>query len=421
MMQLTLATKLKMGFYVIKNMVTKPTFNKYNPDDVTGFYVDPNPLHDEMRRNHKIFFSPRTASWMCSLDRDETFAMGKSDKFSVNFNDWMFAPKPKPESERDELEKILCSLLMSLPADDHRRIRRLVQPAFLPKNIVKMQGAIESIVDEAMKNAKGDFNLVDITNEVPLKIVAELVGVPLSFQREFKGLADSIIATYTPTEAPAPALAFEGIKIVRRVIEDRRENPTDDFISVLIQTADEDGDKLTIDEVMAFVASLLTAGPDTTAHYMNFAIYTILKNKEVIAELRENPDLIEFAIAEATRLNYFTHSGGVRFATVDTEIAGQQIRKGEMVKFNVNTANLDPAVFPDPFKYDIHRENLKDAWIFGTGSHFCVGAAFAKSIGVAFVKAFINKCPNAEIIEVPIYEKDFISRKMVNLRVRANN
>ncbi|CAA0125613.1 Epothilone C/D epoxidase [BD1-7 clade bacterium] len=419
-MQLSFATKCRIAAYSIKNSFTKPTFRGFNPNDTKGLYVNPNPVLDEMRRNHQIFFCPQIAAWVCSQDKKETFDMARSDKFSLNFSDWRFAPEPIPDDEQNALEKLLANLLIVLPSADHMRIRRLVQPAFLPRNVVKMEDAISRIVDEALENATGDFNLVEVSKEVPLKIIAELVGVPTNFQREFKGLAEAILATYMPTEAPDPALAFEGIRIVKSVIQDRRDNPRDDFISTLIQTADEDGDRLSIDEVMAFVASLLTAGPDTTTHFINSVIYTIVQHPEVIAELKADPSLIDNTVTESNRVNYFAHSGGIRFAKEDLELCGEKIAKGDMIKFNVNTANLDPSVFPDPFTFDIHRKNLKDTWVFGAGSHFCVGASLAKTIGRIFLQKFLEKVPNPELLGEPKYEKDFINRKMTCMMIRSH-
>lgn len=154
---------------------------------------------------------------------------------------------------------------------------------------------------------------MDITAQIPLRVVAHLVGVSLDFQAEFKGLADSILATHAPAGDVDPKLALAGLEIVRDIIQTKRDNPSDDFISNLVQVAD-DGDTLSIDEVMAFVASLLTAGPDTTAHYLNFAIYTILQNADFIPKIQGDDSMIDIAITEALRLNYFGHSGGVRFA-----------------------------------------------------------------------------------------------------------
>ena len=416
-MQINLTTKLKIAAYALKNAIIKPTFSEYDPDDVTGFYPNPNPLNSKMLHDKPIFYAPKLAAWVCSLNRQETFAMAKDNTFSVSFNDWMFAPKPKPDAEKDELDKLLDSLLMSLPPEDHMRIRRLVQPAFLPRNIVKMDDAIVSIIDAALADLPQHCNMADVTRSIPLRVIAALVGVSEDYQREFKGLSDTILATYSPTIQADRVLAHKGLKIVREVIESRRDNPTDDFISVLIQTADEDGDRLNIDEVMAFVASLLTAGPDTTAHFLNFTLQTCLTEPGLKEQLNADPALIPKAVTEAARVNYFAHSGGVRFATRDVTIAGQPIKKGEMIKFNVNTANLDPAVFPDPFTFNMDRDNLKEAWIFGAGSHFCVGAALARSIGEHFVERFLATYPDACLVGEPRYEKDFISRKMVDMPV----
>lgn len=137
-MQLSLLTKIKIAAYVIKSMITKPTFSKFNPDDAKDFYVSPHETSMAMIEHHPMFFCPQIAGWVCSIDRDSIFEMAKSNKFSLNFNDWMFAPKPKPDNDKDALDKLLSGLLMSLTPEDHQRTRRLVQPAFLPKNIAKI-------------------------------------------------------------------------------------------------------------------------------------------------------------------------------------------------------------------------------------------------------------------------------------------
>lgn len=104
----------------------------------------------------------------------------------------------------------------------------------------------------------------------------------------------------------------------------------------------------------------------------------------------------------------------------DIVISGQRVRKGELIKMNVTTANLDPTIFPEPLVFDMDRPNLKEAFMFGAGPHFCVGAGLAKYIGISFIRQFIERYPNAEIISEPTYEKDFINREMVSLPVKAN-
>lgn len=283
-----------------------------------------------------------------------------------------------------------------------------------------MQNIVDRVVDEAIETItqkQGVFNLAEITAEIPLKITSELVGVSSSYRNEFKGLADAIMATYAPEGNIDYQLAKSGIETVKAVILARRENPRDDFISVLVQTADEDGDRLSIEEVMAFVASLMTAGPDTTQHFLNFAIQTFITHPEVIPRINKNPEIIDDAITEALRMNYFSHSGGVRFAREDVIIHDQCIKKGEMIKFNVNAGNIDPNVFEDPLTFNIDRKNLNDVFIFGSGSHFCVAAALAKAIGRTFALKLLGNFPTLRLVEEPSYEKDFISRKMATFMV----
>lgn len=419
-MQLSIWVKIRIAFYVLARMLTSPRFAKFDPDDTEGYYPNHNAYNREMQKHHPIFFAPKLAAWVCSLNRDEVFAMAKDDTFSVRFSDWKFAPKPKADNDKDELDKILSNLLMSLPKGDHRRIRRLVQPAFLERNLADVSVMVGQVVEESLGKLSGEINLVQVTQHIPLVVMGRLVGISPDDFPKFKGLSDSIMATYSTSETD-PKLALEGIEILKGIIASRQQNPNGDFISQLLQKSEEDGDALSLDEVMAFIGSLLAAGADTTRHFLNANTLVFLREQGTLQLLKDQPELVPDAVSEAARVNSFSHSGGVRFATQDTEIRGQKIKKGEMIKFNVNTANIDPEAFPEPSRFDMSRNNLKDVMIFGAGSHFCVGAALAKMIAYQFTEQFASLFPNARLMSEPVYEKDFIARSMVSLPVALNN
>lgn len=417
-MDLPFSTKLKIALYVIRKTCTSPLYLKFDPDDTKGYYANPNPYNKVMHEKKPIFFCPKIAAWVCSLDRQATFELAKDERFSTRFPDWQFAPPPKPDSDQDALDKILSNLLMSIPKDDHTRVRRLVQPAFLPRNIKQMEDMIERIVKDALDDLPDQFDLVDITTSIPLTVMAELVGFDAEDFDKLQGLNESIIGTYS-TEKTDPKLAIEGINVLQSIIQNRMDNPGDDFISHLLSVSEEDGDALSLDEVTSFVGSLLAAGADTTKHFLNSNMEIFLK-EGVLPKLRKDPHLIPAAVSEASRVNGLSHSGGVRFATQQCEILGQKIEKGEMIRFNVNTANLDEKVFPEPLKFDLTRANLKETWLFGAGPHFCVGAALARMVTYSFFRNFSEKYPDASIVQNPVYTRDFMARKMTEFKLRTS-
>jgi cytochrome P450 len=141
--------------------------------------------------------------------------------------------------------------------------------------------------------------------------------------------------------------------------------------------AHHDSDRLTEDEIVSMVLILTVAGQETTGQLMCSGLYHLLSNPEQLAELRGNRELMSGAIEEALRFDTATRSGGPRYALQDTELAGQPIARGESVMICLQGVNHDPDVFPDPLRFDIHRQAGRHMG-FGYGHHHCLGSALAR-------------------------------------------
>lgn len=420
-MQLTFTEKMRVGIYVTKQMITKPTYRDYNPNKINDLYTNPEDFHQQLLDKKPAFFCPQIAAWVISLNHQETFELSKDKRLSFSTNDWRFAPNPKPLSKQTDLDRLLSGLLMALPDDQHMRVRRIVQKAFLPRKIAKMEPLITRHVDALFSKLTGIVNFADLAGQVPLTVISEILSIPASEYSKFEGLSNAILASYMPRDNVNIDLANAGLQLLRELIEKRREKPEEDFVSDLVQAADDDGEQLSIHEVMAFIGSLVVAAPDTTRDYINAAIYEIWQRPQVLSRLQTDPQLIVPAINESQRMRYMAHSGMVRFAKEDITIAGQHIEKGEMIKFNVNTANVDAAVFPDPKSFDIDRSNLNKTWTFGNGPHFCVGKGLADLISRIYIERLLTCFPHATIHSEPTFTTHFVNRQMSELYINLNN
>jgi len=160
------------------------------------------------------------------------------------------------------------------------------------------------------------------------------------------------------------------------LIETKRQTPGEDLLSALVQARDSEG-ALTENELVSLGVILLLAGHDTTVTALGGGVITLLRNPEALAELRSDPALVPRAIDEILRLNEPGDGSFLRIATEDVELRGGRVAAGSAVVASISTADRDPSVFPDPERFDIHRESNPHI-AFGFGTHFCVGSSLAR-------------------------------------------
>jgi cytochrome P450 len=278
---------------------------------------------------------------------------------------------------------------LSLDPPDHTRLRRLVSKAFTPRTIAGLGPRIRTITGELLTAAAaaGQLEVVSqLAYPLPVLIISELLGVPLEDHPRFAGwsarLAHSLQPGFglAPEQAQARADAAdlasaEFAAYFGELIALRRARPQPDLLSALI-SAEDSGDQLTADELIATCVLLLVAGHETTVGLISNAILALLRHPDQFALLRAHPELAASAVEETLRYDAPVQLTG-RVAKGGMQVGAVTARDRALVMLLLAAAGRDPAVFPDPDRFDIRR-GASGHLAFAAGAHFCLGAPLAR-------------------------------------------
>ncbi|MDT5170534.1 MAG: hypothetical protein QOD02_3869 [Mycobacterium sp.] len=290
--------------------------------------------------------------------------------------------------------------LLSRDGADHNRLRRLVSKAFTPRSTARLKSTIAGVITELVDpvTTAGHCDVVaDIARQYPIPIISGLLGAPRQDWQLFSDWADDIFKLLTwnvANDAPVIMAAFDELDAyIGDMVARRRRSLTDDLISELIR-AEDDGDRLTGDELVMLAEALLMAGTDTTRNQLAAAVQDLCDHPKQWALLAEHPELAPQAVEELMR-----HSpvifGTIRKAVVDVELDGVTVPAGTIVMVNTAAANRDPAVFDDPDRLDITREGPASMLTFGGGIHYCLGAHLARAELAEALTMMTRRMPNA--------------------------
>ena len=289
-------------------------------------------------------------------------------------------PDVTPEFRARRRESIL-----SAEGDTHVRLRRLVAPAFSPRNADAlrpfMREVMTDLLDNVTESGTCDFAL-DICNPYPIPIICELLGAPRSDWELFSRWASDILRIFDnnfKNDLPLIMAAQDELDAyTRELIAARRKSPQDDLLSSLI-SAEEQGDKLSNDELVMMVEAVIIGGTDTTRNQLGCSVALFAEHPEQWKLLAERPELAGKAVEETMRYFGAVRSTG-RFASEDIEYKGVLFPKGTLVVPSLVLANRDGAVFNEPNTFDITREPAgQPQMTFGAGIHYCLGAALARA------------------------------------------
>lgn len=277
----------------------------------------------------------------------------------------------------------VTKLLVSMDGAEHKRLRRLVARAFTPRAAERMRAACVDVITELVDRqvAAGRCDVVaDIATPYPVPIICALLGAPASDWQLFTGWAADIMQAFglgVAEHADSILRAWTELSAyVEQLIAARRRSLGDDLISELIRSED-DGDRLSHDELANLVALLLIAGTDTTRNQLAAAVQVLAAHPEQWELLARCPDLAPQAVEELMRHTPIV-PGAMRVATVDVEFGGMTFPTGSVVIANTAAANRDPQVFADPDRLDITRQDAAPMQTFGGGMHYCLGAHLAR-------------------------------------------
>ena len=274
--------------------------------------------------------------------------------------------------------------ILSLDGEEHHRLRRLVLHAFKPRAATRLRETMVEVINDRIDAVapEGSCDVVtDIARQYPIAVICELLGTPREDWERFSAWTDDIFKIFNfnvVNDTPAILAAFDELDAYTdAMVEQRRESLTDDLVSELIRAEDE-GDRLTHAELRMLVGAVLTAGTDTTRNQLAAAVQVFSAHPEQWRLLARRPELAPAAVEEVMR-----HSpvifGTMRVAAEDVELCGVTIPAGTVVSVNTSAANRDPAIFPDPDRFDITRQAEASMLTFGGGVHYCLGVHLAKA------------------------------------------
>ncbi len=371
------------------------------------FKADPNPFYARLREEAPVFpvtvrVPDRRRAWLISRYDDVAAALRDprlvKDRSNVVTNGQR-ARAPWLPGFLKPLERNM----LDVDEPDHTRLRTLVHRGFTPRLVERLRDRMQTLADQMLDRGQreGQLDLVaDYALPIPATIIAELLGVPTEDQRRFHNWSKRIVAASTTSDflIAIPSI-YLFMRYLRRLIARRRTAPRDDLISALIQ-AEEAGDRLSTDELLAMVVILLIAGHETTVNLIASGTLALLQHPDQRERLRRDPALMPSAVEELLRFTSPVEIATERYACEPLEIAGAVIPAGDLVLAVLGSANRDPHHFAAPDSLDLSREPNRHL-AFGQGVHYCLGAPLARLEGQIAFETLLRRLPSIRLAVPP--------------------
>ena len=346
--------------------------------------VDPYPLWQSLLEGGPIV-APDGAFALLSSHAD-CDAVLRSSAFSSdreNSTRWQAVEAALTQEDRERLRRGKVFLFMDAP--DHTRLRRLVSKAFTARTVERLQPMVEELSRDLLDaaHARGRFELIeDLAYPLPVAVISRMLGVPAQDHVRFAGwsavLASGLDDTLSAAEPQAAAerrLASDQFRdYIAALAEQRRRDPREDLLSALV-AAEDDGDRLTSDELVSTAMLLLIAGHETTVSLIANGALALLRDPELRARLAADPDLAAGVVEEVFRLDPPVQMT-MRIAVEDTPVAGGVVHRGGAVVLLLAAAGRDPVQHPAPLTFDPARTSGHLA--LSAGAHYCLGAPLAR-------------------------------------------
>ena len=366
--------------------------------------ADPIPFYEELRNR-----GPMVRGRLSYLTVDHAVAheLLRSDDFRVIV---LGKSLPGPlrwleeRTRTDALHPLRPPSLLAVEPPEHTRYRKTVSSVFTSRAVANLRDGVQQTATSLLGDLSGATGVVDIVerycSQLPVSIISEILGVPESERAkilEFGELAAPSLdfgLTWKEYQRVEQGLAGFSDWLVSHLAS-LRANPGDNLMSQLIEAADG-GVRLDESELRAVAGLVLAAGFETTVNLLGNGIRLLLNSPDQLAALHEDPSLWPNAVEEILRLDSPVQLTA-RVALRDTEIAGVQVRAGEIVIICLAAANRDPEVFSDPHRFDVRRPNAGRHLAFSGGRHFCLGAALARIEGEVGLRSFFEQFPDAQL------------------------
>jgi cytochrome P450 len=322
--------------------------------------------------------------------------------------------------------ELIAAMFIGMDPPKHDRLKQLFQRGFTPKRIAEHEDAIRAITVEVLDRLEGRETcdlVTDVAQPVVSRVIGSFMGIPPEDDEIWARLMNNTLGAGDPDMNP------EGVESVmqrdvpeifercRKLIEERRERPTDDLTSVLVN-AELDGQGLEEHEIVMGFFLLVAAGNDSTKATYCAAMRALMEHPEQKQQLLDDPSLVPSTVEEALRM-YPAFAHFRRTATKDVELNGQTIHEGDKVVMWYVSSNRDETRYEDPDRFDVTRNPEHQAFGAG-GRHFCLGAALARLELKVLIEETLERYPNMRLDGTPLYAESPFINQLKTLPVRLN-
>jgi cytochrome P450 len=379
------------------------TINPFEP----GFFDDPYAQYRQVREQDPVHHSP-IGAWLLMryadvhrVLRDSTLSVEEKNA-TVERN----APPEIQELIADRADRVSHSML-NLDPPDHHRLRRLVSKVFTPKMIEALHPRVQELVDQYLNDAaaRGDGEIdviADLAFQLPFTVISEMLGMPEGGDRfQLREWSGKLVKTFDPIITVDEAKeAFEASDNMAAYLDDviawKRDHPADDVLTALI-AAEVEGDRLSTEELTEQVALLFIAGHETTVNLIGNGTLALLRNRDQLELLQQDPSLDQNAVEELLRYDSPVQMSR-RIPLTEITIGDKVVEQGVFVMTCLGAANHDPEHFgPNADELDLRRPNAADHVSFGGGVHQCLGAFLARLEGRVAIGTLVRRYPKLEL------------------------
>ena len=387
---------------------TLPEFTQ-DPLDA-GFVQDPYPAYDRMRALGPLIYW-REYNMLCAVSFAATNAILRDRRFGRTPPD-----APSVPEHLAPFYAVEANSMLELEPPRHTRLRSLVLRAFTSRRIAALGPEIDALSHQLIDELpEGPFDLLTrFAQPLPVRIIARLLGVPATLAPDLLRWSNAMVGMYQAGrtragEDRAITATTEFVDFMRSYIAARRDTPRDDLISHLI-AAEEEGDRLTTDEMISTCILLLNAGHEATVHSIGNAVKTLIETGH-FGQTSITDALVEETLRFDPPLHLFT-----RWAYEDVDVVGRIIPKGTQIACLLGAANRCPRHWDAPASFDPAR-SAKANLAFGAGLHFCLGAPLARlELGHA-LRALVSRLPGLKLAQTPKYADIYHFHGLKSLRV----
>jgi cytochrome P450 len=398
--------------------VAAPLFNPFEP----GFTDDPYPQYAAVRAAAPVYEHPM-GFWMLTRYADVSWLLRAA---SLSVEDRNLADSPLVQLREatygeNAAQPVDGLSMLDRDPPDHTRLRRLVAKAFTPRAIQALRPRITELVDRMLDTAAGQrrVDLVDaLAFPLPFTVIAEMLGTPPADHERIRELSGTVVRSLEPVADPELAAAIiaadtELIGIAAEMIAWKREHPADDLLTALVN-AEDDGDVLSDDELVAQTLLLYIAGHETTVNLIAGGTLALLRHPGQLALLRRDPALVPNAVEELLRYDSPVQASR-RITLEPVTLSDVTIPAGAFVMASLAAANRDQDFWgPDADDLRLDRDNARQHVSFGAGHHHCLGASLARLEACIAFERVVSRFPGLAL------DGDVVWNGRINLRGPAH-